>query len=166
MNTHVAILYMYMYVFWLNRGQFYKAKNTTQQFSLLGKKLVGYHRCHNNVNLYVILVGYLFLLSNTLFVLTGLMKLSPGGSHLCPVPCIHYQQLNVCIKPYNRCDTKMCAFRCLISGPQIQNLRSQNQIQGKLLLSRKLLHFRGIRFSQCFILPTSPNYLLPSKVLC
>ena len=64
------------------------------------------------------------------------------------------------------CHTKLCAFRCLISRPQILNLRSQNQIRGKLLLSRKLRHFRGSRFSQCFILSTSPHYSLPSKVLC
>jgi hypothetical protein len=49
---------------------------------------------------------------------------------------------------------------------QILNLRSRNQIRGKLLLSRKLRHFRGSRFSPCFILSTSPYYLLPSKVLC
>ena len=54
--------------------------------------------------------------------------------------------------------TKLCAFRCLILRPQILNLRSRNQIPGKLLLSRKLHHFRGSRFSQCFILPTSPHY--------
>ena len=45
----------------------------------------------------------------------------------------------------------------LISRPQILNLRSQNQIRGKLLLSRKLCHFRGSRFS---------HYSSPSKVLC
>ena len=61
---------------------------------------------------------------------------------------------------------KLCAFRCLISRPQILNLRSQNQISGNILLSQKLLHFRGSRFSQCFILSTSPHYSLPSKVLC
>ena len=64
------------------------------------------------------------------------------------------------------CHTKLCAFRCLISRPQILNLRSRNQIRGKLLLSRKLRHFRGSRFSQCFILSTSPHYSLPSEVLC
>ena len=64
------------------------------------------------------------------------------------------------------CHTKLCAFRCLISRPQILNLRSQNQIRGKLLLSRKLRYFRGSHFLQCFILSTSPHYLLPSKVLC
>ena len=53
------------------------------------------------------------------------------------------------------CHTKLCAFRCLISRPQILNLRSQNQIRRKLLLSRKLRYFRGSRFSQCFILSTS-----------
>ena len=31
------------------------------------------------------------------------------------------------------CHTKLCAFRYLISRPQILNLRSQNQIRGKLL---------------------------------
>ena len=49
--------------------------------------------------------------------------------------------------------TKLCAFRCLIL-----NLRSWNQIRGKLLLSRKLCHFRGSCFSQCFILSISPHY--------
>ena len=34
--------------------------------------------------------------------------------------------------------TKLCAFRCLISRPQVLNLRSRNRIRGKLLLSRKL----------------------------
>ena len=61
---------------------------------------------------------------------------------------------------------KVVCFRCLISRPQILNLRSQNRIRGKLLLSRKLCHFRGSCFSQCFILSTSPHYLSPSKVLC
>ena len=36
------------------------------------------------------------------------------------------------------CHTKLCAFRCLISRPHILNLRSRNQVHGKLLLSRKL----------------------------
>ena len=40
------------------------------------------------------------------------------------------------------CHTKLCAFRCLISGPQILNLRSRNGIRGKLLLSQKL-RFEG-----------------------
>ena len=64
------------------------------------------------------------------------------------------------------CHTKLCAFSCLISRPQILNLRSQNQILGKLFLSWKLQHLRGSRFTQCLILSTSPHYLLPSKVLC
>ena len=64
------------------------------------------------------------------------------------------------------CYTKLCAFRWLISRPQVLNFRSQNQIRGKLLLSQKLWHFRGSRFSQCFILSTSPHYSSPRKVLC
>ena len=40
------------------------------------------------------------------------------------------------------CYTKLCDFRCLISRPQILNLRSWNQIIRKLLLSWKLRHFR------------------------
>ena len=64
-------------------------------------------------------------------------------------------------KKKNPSHTKLCAFRCLISRPQILN-----QIRGKLLLSRKLFYFRGRRFSQCFILSTSPHYSLPRKVLC
>ena len=63
------------------------------------------------------------------------------------------------------CHIKLYAFRWLISRPQVLNLRSRNQIRGKLL-SRKLWHFRGSRFSQCFIPSTSPHYSLPSKVLC
>ena len=64
------------------------------------------------------------------------------------------------------CHKKLCAFRWLISKPQVLNLRSRNQIRGKILLSRKLWHFRGSRFSQCFIPSTSPHYSSPSKVLC
>ena len=45
-------------------------------------------------------------------------------------------------------------------------LRSRNQIRRKLFLSRKVLHFRGSRFSQCFILATYPHYSLPNKVFC
>ena len=39
------------------------------------------------------------------------------------------------------CHTKLCAFRCFVSWPQILNLRSQKQISGKLHLSQKLRHF-------------------------
>ena len=52
-----------------------------------------------------------------------------------------------------------------IFGPQVLNLRSRNQIRWKLLLSRKLWHFRGCRFAQCFIPSTSPYYSSPRKVL-
>ena len=57
---------------------------------------------------------------------------------------------------------------CMLSDAwyQILNLRSRNQIRGKLLRSQKLRHFGGSRFSQYFILSTSPHYSLPSKVLC
>ena len=64
------------------------------------------------------------------------------------------------------CHTKLCAFRWLISRPQVLNLRYRNQIRRKLLLSRKLNYFRGSCVSQCFILSTSPHYSLPRKVLC
>ena len=64
------------------------------------------------------------------------------------------------------CHMKLCAFRCLISRPQILNMKSRNRILGKLLLSRKLRHFRGSCFSQFYILSTSPHYSSPSKVLC
>ena len=73
--------------------------------------------------------------------------------------------LTWCIATYatkHPCHTKLCAFRCLISRPQILNLKSQNQIHGKLLRSRKLRHFRGSRFSQCFI-PSSSSPLLVTK---
>ena len=48
---------------------------------------------------------------------------------------------------------KLCAFRCLIARPQILNLRSQNQIHGKLHLSQKLRYFRGSQFSQLYYRP-------------
>ena len=64
------------------------------------------------------------------------------------------------------CHMKLCAFKWLILRPQVLNLRSRNQILGKLLLSRKLRHFRGSGFSQCFIPPTSPHYLSPRKFSC
>ena len=53
----------------------------------------------------------------------------------------------IIMKEKRPCHTKLCDFRCLISRPQILNLRSQNQIREKLLLSRKLRYFRGSRFS-------------------
>ena len=59
------------------------------------------------------------------------------------------------------CHTKLCVL-CLISRPQILNLRSQNQTRGKLLLSWKLRHFRGNHFTQCFI-PSTPSPLLVTK---
>ena len=64
------------------------------------------------------------------------------------------------------CHTKLCAFRYLISRPQVLNPRPWNQIRGKVPPSRKLWHFRGSCFSQCFIPPTSPHYSSPRKVLC
>ena len=64
------------------------------------------------------------------------------------------------------CHTKLCAFRWLILRPRVLNLSSRKQIRGKLLLSQKLWHFRGSRFSQCFIPSTSPHYSSPRKVLC
>ena len=42
------------------------------------------------------------------------------------------------------CHTKLCAFRCLISRPQILNLRSQGQIRGKLHLLHWLTKLRDI----------------------
>ena len=35
------------------------------------------------------------------------------------------------------CHTKLCTFRCLISRPQILNLKSRNHIHGKLLVFLK-----------------------------
>ena len=55
----------------------------------------------------------------------------------------------------NPCHTKLCAIRWLIFKPQILNLKSRNQVRGKLLLSWKPRHFWGSRFSQCFLLSTS-----------
>ena len=52
------------------------------------------------------------------------------------------------------CHTKLCAFRWLILRPQVLNLRSRYQISGKLFLSRKLWHFRGIIIIIIFFLTT------------
>ena len=49
---------------------------------------------------------------------------------------------------------------------QVLNLRSRNQIRGKLLHSQKLWHFRGSLFSHCFVPLTSLHYSSPRKVLC
>ena len=73
-------------------------------------------------------------------------------------------------KKKHSCHTKLCAFGWLISRPQVlnlrsPNLRSRNQIRGKLHLSRKLWRFRGSCFSQCFIPSNSPHNSLPSKFL-
>ena len=66
----------------------------------------------------------------------------------------------------NSMGRKLCAFRWLISRPQFLNLRSLNQIRRKWLLSRKLRHFRGSRFTQRFILSTSLHESIPNEVLC
>ena len=55
---------------------------------------------------------------------------------------------------------------CVRLDGWVLNLRSRNQISGKLLLSRKLWHFRGSRFAQCLIPSTSPHYSSPRKVFC
>ena len=65
------------------------------------------------------------------------------------------------------CHTKLCAFICMPDfETSSSKLEVSKQIRGKLLLSQKLRHFRGSRFSQCFIPSTSPHYSLPSEVLC
>ena len=62
-------------------------------------------------------------------------------------------------KRKNTLVTRSCVLsNACISRPQILNLGSRNHIHEKLLLSRKLLHFRGSCFSQCFVLSTSPHY--------
>ena len=45
------------------------------------------------------------------------------------------------MKENHPCHTELCAFRRLISIPQILNLRSRNQIRGKLFLSRSRLRY-------------------------
>ena len=57
---------------------------------------------------------------------------------------------------------QMLDFETSTSKSEVSNFKfDENNI-----LSRKLRHFRGSCFSQCFILSTSPHYSLPSKVLC
>ena len=53
-------------------------------------------------------------------------------------------------------DTWSCVLSDARFRDHILNLRSRNQIRGKLLLSRKLSYFRGNRFSQCFIPSKAP----------
>ena len=48
------------------------------------------------------------------------------------------------------CHTKLCALWCLILRPRILNVRSRNQIRGKLLFSRKLRYFRESPFFTMF----------------
>ena len=61
-------------------------------------------------------------------------------------------------------EKKILVTRSCVHLDQVLNLRSQNQIRGNLLLSRKLRHFRESRFSQCFIPSTSPYYSSPRQV--
>ena len=89
--------------------------------------------------------------------ITNLCKFEHNWSRSC----------EIIMKEKNTLVTRGCVLLhvdACFSRPQILNLRSQNQICGKLLLSRKL-HFRGSRFSQCFVQSTSPHYSLPSEVL-
>ena len=69
-------------------------------------------------------------------------------------------------KKHPQVSHKVVCFQMLDFEVSNLNLRSRNQIKGKLLLSRKLRYFRGSCFSQCFILSIAPHYSLPSKVLC
>ena len=73
-----------------------------------------------------------------------------------PSSTIGRRSCEIISKEKHHCHTKVCAFRCLILRPQILNPRSRNQTRGKLILSRKLRHFRGSCFSQCYILPGFP----------
>ena len=60
------------------------------------------------------------------------------------------------------CHTKLCAFKCLISRPQILNLRSRNQFVGNILLSQKTTSLQREQFFTMFY---TINSSLPSKVL-
>ena len=98
---------------------------------------------------------------------------SLGGAHMHKITTMWKFELNwssklrdITERKKHPCNKKSCVLRCLISRPQILNLRSQNQICWKLLLSQKLCYFRGSRFSKCFIPSTSPHYSLPNEVLC
>ena len=54
---------------------------------------------------------------------------------------------------------KLCAFRCPILNKRLQNW---GHLSVKVPLSQKLLYFRERNFSQCFILSTALQCLLPS----
>ena len=56
----------------------------------------------------------------------------------------------------------MHKFVCLQMHKRLQ---AWSLLSEKLPLSQKLRHFKGRRFSQCFIPSTSLNYLLPKKFL-
>ena len=62
--------------------------------------------------------------------------------------------------------TKLCAFRCLISKPQTLNLRSQNPIRWKSLLSRKLHYFRGSCFSNVLYYQQLPITRYQERHIC
>ena len=74
----------------------------------------------------------------------------------------HSVYINICIKlqtceNLSSIDHRSCEIimKEKIKRLHILNLRSQNQICGKWLLSRKQHYFRGSCFSQCFVLSTS-----------
>ena len=57
------------------------------------------------------------------------------------------------------CQTKLCAFRCLILRPKILNLRSRNQILGKLLLSSKTTWLQRELFLTMFYIYYQPQHI-------
>ena len=65
--------------------------------------------------------------------------------------------LDIPMKEKTPLSHEVVCFQMLVFPTSNLILRSRNPIRGKLLLSRKLRHFRGSRFPQCFILSTSPH---------
>ena len=112
---------------------------------------------------------YRLILSCTVYMLghitnTGhyryLSKTSAVSQHMHKITNLWKLELNRSSNLRENNERKLCAFRWLISRPQVLNVTSQ--IRGKLLLFRKLCYFRGSRFSHCFKPSTSPHYSSPS----
>ena len=88
------------------------------------------------------------------FVLIALNALDTIGNCQRPVYSFGVSQHMQSITPLSH---EVVCFQMLDFRPQILNLRSRNQIRGKVLLSRKLHYFRG----SCFTMFYTINLPLP-----
>ena len=69
----------------------------------------------------------------------------------------------IIMKEKHHCHTKLCAFRCLISRPQLLNPRSRNQSRGQFTSFSKTTLLQREPFLK-MLLSTSPYYITRYQV--